>query len=131
VTDTGIDFKPGDPVSGLEIVMTSRLTEVTGSVKASDGSLLTDYTVVIFADDPPKWTMAATRYVTGARPDQAGRYRARNLPPGNYYAIALDYVEQGAWGDPELLERIKTRAKRFTLGDGETETLDLKITEVS
>ena len=58
-------------------------------------------------------------------------FKISNMPPGSYYVVALDYVESGAWGDPELLERIKTRAKRFTLGDGETETLDLKITEVS
>ena len=70
---------------------------------------------------------AASRFVTGARPVQSGRYRARNLPSGDYYEIALDYVEQGAWGDPELLERLKTKAKRFSLGDGETKSLDLDL----
>ena len=127
VTDSGIDFKPGDPVSGLEVVMTSRVTEVSGTVKAADGSLLTDYTAVIFSDDPEKWTMTASRYVTAARPDQGGRFRARNLPAGDYYAIAVDYIEQGAWGDPELLERLKAKAKRFTLGAGETKMLDLDL----
>jgi hypothetical protein len=41
------------------------------------------------------------------------------------------YVEAGAWADPELLERLKTRAKRFTLGDGQTETMDLKLAEIA
>jgi hypothetical protein len=53
------------------------------------------------------------------------------MPSGSYYAIALDYVEAGAWADPELLERLKTRAKRFTLGDGQTETMDLKLAEIA
>jgi hypothetical protein len=41
----------------------------------------------------------------------------------------VDYLEAGAWSDPELLERLKTNAKRFTLADGEVETLDLKMTQ--
>jgi len=49
------------------------------------------------------------------------------MPPGGYYAAAVDYVEAGAWSDPDLLERLKTTATRFTLADGEVETLDLKI----
>ena len=52
------------------------------------------------------------------------------MPSGSYYAIALDYVEAGAWSDPELLERLKTRAKRFTLGDGQIATTDLKLAEI-
>jgi hypothetical protein len=127
VTDSGIDFKPGDPVSGIEVVLTSRLTEVTGTIKASDGSLMTDYTVVIFSEDPQKWTTTASRYITATRPDQGGRFRARYLPAGDYYAVAVDYIEQGAWGDPELLDRLKVKAKRFSLGEGETKTLDLDL----
>ena len=68
-----------------------------------------------------------TRWVTGARPDQEGRFKIHNLPAGQYYAIAVDYLPQGEWGDPELLDRLKSKAKRFTLGDGATQTLDLKL----
>ena len=68
-----------------------------------------------------------TRWVTGTRPDQDGRFKVQNLPAGTYLAAAVDYVPQGEWGDPELLDRLKSKAKRFTLGDGATETLDLKL----
>ena len=44
-----------------------------------------------------------------------------------YYAIALDYLEPGSGADPELLERIRTRATAFTLNDGQVMTLDLKL----
>ena len=37
ITDTGMDFKAGEAVSGVEVVLTSKLTEVNGTVKA--GSL--------------------------------------------------------------------------------------------
>jgi hypothetical protein len=70
-----------------------------------------------------------SRWISGARPDQEGRFKVRNMPAGSYYAAAVDYLEAGAWSDPELLERLKTNAKRFTLADGEVETLDLKMTQ--
>ncbi|HSC27960.1 MAG TPA: carboxypeptidase-like regulatory domain-containing protein [Vicinamibacterales bacterium] len=129
ITDTGADFKPGENVSGLEVVLTSRTTTVTGSVTAGDGSLVKDYTVVLFAEDPEYWQMPMTRWVTGTRPDQEGRFKVQNLPPGSYYAVAVDYIPQGEWGDPELLDRLKVKARRFTLTEGDSEVLDLKIAE--
>jgi hypothetical protein len=53
------------------------------------------------------------------------------LPAGSYYAIAVDYIPQGEWGDPDTLERLKSKATRFTLTEGESKTLDLKLSEGS
>jgi hypothetical protein len=86
-----------------------------------------DYTVVVFSDDPQRWTAPNTRHVAGSRPDQAGRFQLKQLPPGSYYAIAVDYLPQGEWGDPEVLDRLKDKATRFTLEEGETKTLDLRM----
>lgn len=127
ITDTGTEFKPGETTSGLEVELSSKSTSVTGAVTANDGSVLKDYTVVIFSEAPEYWRLPMTRWVTGTRPDQDGRFKVQNLPAGTYLAAAVDYVPQGEWGDPELLDRLKSKAKRFTLGDGATETLDLKL----
>ena len=51
----------------------------------------------------------------------------RALPPGEYYAVALDYLEPGAGSDPEFLARIQDRAQTFSLRDGEAKALDLKL----
>jgi protocatechuate 3,4-dioxygenase beta subunit len=131
VTDTGVDFKPGEQVANVEIVLTSKTTEITGGVSTANGEPTKDYTVVVFSDDPDHWSMPMSRWVAGARPDQDGRFKISNMPPGSYYAVALDYIEAGAWGDPDLLDRLKTRAKRFTVSEGSTETLDLKLTDAS
>jgi len=129
VTDSGVEFKPGQDVSGLGIVATAKQTEINGTVTTSNGSPIKDYTVVVFSDDSQHWSLPLTRWVTGTRPDQEGRFRVRNLPPGSYNIIAVDYVEAGSWGDPELLERLKGRAKRITVSEGGSERLDLKLTE--
>ena len=55
----------------------------------------------------------------------------QNLPAGDYLAIAVDYVPQGEWGDPELLDRLKSKAKRFTLDEARPQTLDLKLHRAS
>jgi hypothetical protein len=128
ITDVGTEFKTGETTSGLEVELTNKATSVSGSATASDGSLLKDYSVVIFSETPEHWRLPMTRWVTGTRPDQDGRFKVQNLPAGAYLAIAVEYLPQGEWGDPELLDRLKSKGKRFTLGDGATETLDLKLT---
>lgn len=126
ITDTGIDIRPTEPVTGIEVVLTSKLTEVSGSVKAGNDPA-TDYTVVVFSEDAEKWTVPMTRHVASARPNQDGRFQIRNLPAGAYYVIAVEYIAQGDWNDPDVLERLRARATRFTLADGEVQTLDLKL----
>jgi hypothetical protein len=129
VTDSGIEFKSGQDLSGLELVVSSKQTEITGGVSASNGSPLKDYTVVVFSDDPQFWSLPFTRWVNGTRPDQEGRFRLRNLPAGSYNVVAVDYIEAGAWGDPELLDRLKSHAKRITLSEGGSERVDLKLVD--
>jgi hypothetical protein len=127
ITDTGTEFKPGETTSGLEVELTSKSSSVTGTVTTTDGAILKDYTVVVFAESPDLWRLPMTRWVSGGRPDLDGRFKIQNLPAGNYYAAAVEYLPEGEWGDPELLDRLKSQAKRFSLDDGGTQTLDLKL----
>jgi hypothetical protein len=127
ITDTGVEFKPGEVVTGLEIVATQKTTEVTGTVKTAGGELAKNFTLVVFSDQPQLWIVPSGRYVTGIRPDQEGRFQLKNMPPGGYFAAAVEYIPQGEWGDPDVLERLKTQATRFSLTEGGTKSLDLKL----
>lgn len=127
VTDTGFDFKAGSTLTGVDVVLSARTTTVNGTVTGANGQPVKDYTAVIFADDQPKWTLPNSRYVTGVRPDQDGRFTVRNLPAGDYVAVAVEYLAQGEWGDPDVLQRLRPKATRFSLNEGDNKTLTLPL----
>ena len=131
VTDKGLEFKPGEDVTGIDIELTNKTTTVSGGVTDGKSQPLKDYTVVVFAEDQAKWTMPLNRWTQSARPDQEGRFKLNNLPPGDYYAIAVDYVAQGEWSDPDWLARASKKATKFTLDEGGTKTLELKLSSGS
>ena len=61
------------------------------------------------------------------RPDQQGEFQIKGLPPGDYLIIAVDYVQDGMWNDPEYLESIRRHAERMTLKEGESRSISLKL----
>jgi hypothetical protein len=129
VTDTGIDFKAGEEIGGIEVDLTQHGTSISGMVDDGRGTPVKDYTVVVFSDDQQKWALPMNRWTSSARPDQDGRFKVNNLPPGGYYAIAVEYVASGEWNDPEWLERARTGATHFSLDDSGNATLTLKLSQ--
>jgi hypothetical protein len=126
ITDTPTDLTGVTEVTGLEITLTNRLTHVTGGVTDDRGAALKDYSVVVFATDPERWG-GQSRFLRSARPDQDGRFQIQGLPAGEYFAVAVEYIQLGDWMDPEVLEQLRFRATRFSLGDGENRNLDLRL----
>ena len=70
ITDTGAEFKGGEHGASIEVVVTSKVTEVNGAVTLSNGTPMKDYTLVVFSYDPQQWSFPMSRWVAGARPDQ-------------------------------------------------------------
>ena len=128
ITDAGMDFKEGQQVAGIDIVLTQRVTELSGTVQDSRAKPITDFVVVAFSSDSTRWGYM-TRFVRTARPNQDGRFSLKGLPPDEYCVIALDYLEQGEEGDPEQLEKWKASATKVTLADGEPRALTLKLNQ--
>ena len=130
VIDSGFEVKTNQEISGLEIELTNKLTTISGLVTNARGAAVKDYTTLVFAQDSARWT-GNTRYQSSGRPDQDGRFKITGLPPGEYYIIALDRLDSGEGGDPEFLERIRTKASRLSLEEGETKTIDLRVNSAS
>jgi hypothetical protein len=111
-----------------------RGSAITGHVTDEFGEPITgvqvqDY-VVIVQPAESKEGSAATRYVRTARPDQEGRFRIRALPPGRYLAAAVESLEQGREWDPEFSRRVRESGTVFTLTEGQTQALSLKLSNI-
>jgi Carboxypeptidase regulatory-like domain len=130
ITDSGFEFRANENVSDLEVELTNRETTLSGLVTNDRGAAVKDYAVIVFPRDRDKWS-AGMRYLKTSRPDQDGRFKVSGLPPGDYYAIALDYVDSGEWTEPEFLERVRSNANEVSLNEGETKSLDLRLKTAS
>ena len=127
MADVAFEVRGTDQIAA-RIVLTDRLNELTGTVRAG-GQTSTSASVVVFPEDPAFWPFPSRRVRT-ARVDKDGLFRLRALPPGQrYLAVAVDYLQQGEFQDPEFLQRMKPRAVAITLGDGETKNIELPLIE--
>lgn len=125
VTDTPIELKPGQNLSGVSVVLTDRTTEISGTVRDAKNAGQSALTVIAFSTDAQHWR-AQSRRINAVRTDQAGAFRIRNLPPGDYFLVAVDDVEQGEWFDPAYLERVRADAQRLSISEGEKKSQDLR-----
>jgi hypothetical protein len=129
VTDSGIDFKGGEEISGVEITLTTQMAQISGTVKGPDGKPARDYAVVVFPEDKDRWT-PESRYFGQARPDQEGRFKVVGLPEETYLVAALEYVDGSDWRDPEFLDRLRESATRVTAASGTLKQIQLTIVAV-
>ena len=126
VTDTGLEFRPNEDISGVEIELTTQVSELSGMVADARGQAVKDYSVVVFARDSARWT-PGSRYFGGGRPDQGRPVQVAICRPATilrsrWTTWSLDRVPI-----PELLDRIRDWATPFSLTDGEVTALDLKL----
>lgn len=126
ITDVPSEFDQNAARDPLEIALSNRVTHLNGAVVDAAGAPVSDYAVVVFAAEPQRWG-PFTRFVRVGRPERDGRFAIQGLPPGSYRAVAVEFLERGAEGDPEVLQRMAGMAPPFVLADGETRTLALKI----
>jgi hypothetical protein len=127
ITSTVLDLRSGEQLSDVEVVVTDRLTRVSGQLADDRGAPLANGTIVVFPEEAERWGDSSA-FVRTARPDQQGNYEIKGLPAGDYLAVALDYVQDLSWNDPEYLEALRRDAQKFTLADGASHALSLKIT---
>jgi hypothetical protein len=126
IIDTPLDVRSGQALTGVTLVFTDKLSEVSGTLTDDQGQPITEFTVLAFPTDNTLWRPQARQIMT-ARPDQTGTYQMRGLPAGDYYVTAVDPTEQGEWFEPAFLDQHRGSAAHLTLGDGDVKKQDFKI----
>ena len=140
VTDTPYDFgSDARTYSDVKVVFSPAAT-ITGRATDERAAPVRDYAVYVFATDREKW-FEGSRWVKLARASSDGTFQASAMPPGEYWVAALDrvnaYVSPFSDGSPvpapansvdaELLSILSSRATRITLGEGQSQTVTLRL----
>jgi hypothetical protein len=124
VSETGFEVLPNNATGRVEIALSARHADLTGTVLDANNAASRDYVVLLFPQDPARWTKPAA--VLMARPSADGTFKLR-VPGGDYYAAALEELEQGLFNDPDVLGQLRNGAQRVSIADGETRSLALKL----
>jgi protocatechuate 3,4-dioxygenase beta subunit len=130
VTDRPLAFGRRDQsLAEVEIVLTDRVTALSGTILDDRGQPARDAHVIVFPTDRDRW-YPSSRFLrtTAARSD--GSFRVVGLPGGSYYVAALAQVPldgEDAWQDPELLDALTAGAATVTLTDGQAQALNLRL----
>jgi hypothetical protein len=125
LADVPVDVPGGQRLEGVTVVLSKTLPTLRGTLLDERGQPI-EGTVLLFPDDSQKWS-EESRLTRTARPDPAGLFEFRNVIPGGYLAVPLEYVREGDWKDPEFLEGIRDGAKRVRVEEAGAPPLALVL----
>jgi hypothetical protein len=91
ILDAPLDLRQG--ADDAIVTFSDQASELSGVVKDAGGHPATDAFVVAVPTNRSSWFFNSRR-IAGVRPDRAGRYGIRNLPPGDYRLVATRDLEQ-------------------------------------
>jgi hypothetical protein len=126
VTDTVVDFKSGETIPPLRVVITSKTATVSGAVHNDQDQPIAAARVVIFGRDEQKWGLRS-RAIKSVEAAADGQFTVDGLLPGDYFVAATAALEDGSWFDPEVLSRLKPAASSVTVTAAQKLTLTLKV----
>jgi hypothetical protein len=127
ITDTPWDVPTGGKdLMGLTLVVTQKIGTLSGTVVDANDKPSAAAVVVTFPGDPALW-MPGLRFIRTTRPGTDGRFTMTGLPAGWFRAIARAFIEDGQDEDPEFREQARADAVSFTLAEGGSETITLKL----
>jgi hypothetical protein len=128
ITDTPVAFEGRENMSGLHIVLTDRVTHLTATVDDQRGQPAEAAYVIVFPEDEARWsTTAGSRFQRTGIARDVTPLKIDALPPATYVAVALPSAQNVDPWDPDFLERMRKAGVRFTLGEGESKTVALKL----
>ena len=123
VIDSGVEITRNMDV---EVVLGPQ-SALTGTVADARGRPVASAAVVVFAEDPARWSLTQTRYVRTMPVRSDGSFNVEGLGPARYYVAAFRTEPGRPPGDVEDLERLIPGAARVTIRNGESTSVSVRI----
>ena len=115
----------------VDVILSSSAGDRSGRVINEREVAADDYRVVVFSTNRDRWFVGSQDVRIGAGPEFEDRFMVRSLPPGDYFAAAVDGIEgdadAGEWQNPDVLAALSTRAQRVTVGERQRAVADLRL----
>jgi hypothetical protein len=126
ISETGADFKTAQ--GRLEIVLTSRVSTLEGTVTDDTGESSPNVMIMMFPEDKTSWKMTSPR-IRFSGGLKEGKFRIGSILPGRYYVVAWPR-DRASFGDAATTEYFEMLAKEATavvIGEDEQRTIDLRV----
>ena len=126
--ESGLDLSAGTSASDVEIVVSTAVGSLDGTVQNDKQEALAGATVVLMSDaafsgDAP---YADSRF-KGAKADPDGKFHITGLAPGRYRLMAWDDVDEStARYDPDFVQQIASRGLLIEVGESEHKNVSVQ-----
>jgi hypothetical protein len=126
---TPLDVTGEGPVTDITVYLSSKKNSVSGFVRASDSEKASAGAVFIFPQDRERWREPGISAPLFRRADVSltGSFSTENLIPGDYFIAAVPLEDRRRGFDLEFLTLLAPQAKRITIDESATLTVDLHI----
>ena len=116
IVDTPIDLAAADrqPGDSLTMVVTHATGQMSGSVADGKSRPIPNARIVLFPDDETQW-QPASRFVRSLLASADGTFTTSSLLPGSYLLAAAEWMDPGAWLDPDVLRGLRPHAQRVVI----------------
>jgi protocatechuate 3,4-dioxygenase beta subunit len=129
IADMPVDLVPSD-IADAVLTLTDVYPELRGTVRAK-GAIEGGATVLLFPADRKPWTefIHTSRRIREAVSLQDGSYSLANLPPGEYFILAVR-SQIAAWRRTEVLENLARSATRVNVPEQRTVEQDVALVQI-
>ena len=120
--ETPFQISPHEVLSDVVVTFTDKVTDLSGALVDGTGKPVPNYFVLVFPTNPASWIQGSRRMRSPGRTGEDGRYRFANLPPGEYYMVALTDFDSQELYEPGFLEQVAAASFKITIEEGEKKT---------
>ena len=125
--DAPIELFGGEELTNIQIVVTSRIPTLTGTILDAQKTPAVGCVALIFPDDIQ--ALETGRLTRRVRSGLDGRFRVPNLSAGSYFVLAMTKPDPLDWSAPEYLAPLRSIAARVRLDGDETTDVTVECLE--